>query len=425
MANVIRMPKLSDTMETGKLVKWLKNEGDSVEPGDLIAEVETDKATMQVENFEEGVILKHYVGAGEQVAVGNSICAIGESGEEPPEDSKPEDNTTAKAPQKEASKGQEASKEKASTAPAPHVSEPSGGKQRVKASPLARKIAQTKGISLTAIKGSGPGGRIRKADVLAALEKGPPISSTTASPFSVTGTPIAEEKAVPVSTMRATIARRLLESKTQIPHFYLDLEIDADPLADLRATLNKGLADTPPEKGGIKLTLNDFILKACAEALREVPAINVSWQEDAVQQWGGVHLAFGVAVDDGLVTPVIRNAHAKGLREIGAEARDLIAKARTKTLKPEEMVGSTFTVTNLGMFGVSGFFGIINPPNAGILCVGAAIKKPVVNADDTIAVGHRMSLGFCGDHRAIDGASAAQFLSVLKQILETPALMLV
>ena len=416
------MPKLSDTMEKGKLVKWLKSEGDSVEPGDLLAEVETDKATMEVENFEEGVLLKHYIGEGDQVSVGASICAIGESGETPPPASKSKTSKPDKGSSEKAPNGQE---NIAIELEVPELSE-GKGKQRIKATPLARKLAQAKSISLSTIKGSGPRGRIRKADVLAALERGTtPTISTTGASFSVAGVPIAEETAIPVSNMRATIARRLLESKTQIPHFYLDLEIDAEPLAELRATLNKGLADTPPEKGGIKLTLNDFILKACAEALREVPEINVSWQEDAIQQWGGVHLAFGVAVDDGLVTPVIRNAQAKGLREIGAEAKDLIAKARTKKLKPEEMTGSTFTVTNLGMFGISGFYGIINPPNAGILCVGAAIKKPVVNADDTIAVGHQMTLGFCGDHRAIDGASAAKFLASLKQILESPALMLV
>jgi pyruvate dehydrogenase E2 component (dihydrolipoamide acetyltransferase) len=296
---------------------------------------------------------------------------------------------------------------------------------RIKASPLAKKVAAEKGVSLAGLAGSGPGGRIVRADVLAAAARpAPAAASSTTAAFAPSSGPLGPDEKVPVTNMRATIARHLLKSKTEIPHFYVEVEIDAGPLTDMREGLNTALAEVPPEKGGGKFTVNDFILKASIEALRRVPTVNASWMGDHIQRHGRVHLSFGVALEDGLVTPVIKNADSKSIRQISAEAKELIAKARAKKLKPDEMSGSTFTVTNLGMLGVSRFYGIINPPNAAILSVGATVKKPVVDAHDHIVIGRRMTIGIAGDHRVLDGAVAANFLQALKTLLETPALLL-
>lgn len=448
MAEIIDMPKLSDTMSVGTLITWLKKEGDAVASGDMLCEVETDKATMEVENFVDGVMLKHYVAEGGEIPVGAPMCAIGEKGEEPPaveatpapaaeapkeepkEEEVPAPAPAADAPTPQGRKQEYIPEETATPAPAPKRAEG----EKIKASPLARKLAAEKAIPLEAIQGSGPGGRVVKKDVLAAEKAGvtatpAPSASSGATPAPAFTTPtggaIAEEAQIKVSNMRKTIAKRLVESKTQIPHFYVETEVNAAALLKLRAELNSELAELPPEQGGIKLTVNDFILKASAEALRRVPGVNCSWMGDHIQQHGGVHMAFGVAVPEGLVTPVIRDAHAKGLRQISAEAKVLIGKARDKKLTPDEMSGSTFTVTNLGMFGMTGFYGIINPPNAAILSVGATIKKPVVNDKGEIVVGQRMAIGLSGDHRVIDGATGAGFLQALQTVLETPALMLV
>lgn len=423
MAVIIDMPKLSDTMTVGRLIKWLKNEGDSVEPGDSLAEVETDKATMEVENFDEGVLLKQFVKEDEEVPIGAPIAAIGQSGEAIPEIKAQAPSSPAQKPSPPLEDHPEEKPLAQSPLPSTASIEtplPTAPGNRVKASPLARKMASDQGISLESLTGSGPGGRIVKVDILAAIEKGPATATAPAA-----GTVTLEDKLIPVTNMRATIARRLVESKTQIPHFYLDIEVNATPLLELRTSLNKNLAELPPEQGGIKFTVNDFILKASAEALRRVPAVNVSWQESNIHQFANVNLAFGVAVDEGLLTPVIRNAQAKSLRQVSLEAKDLIGKARNKKLNSDAMSGSTFTVTNLGMFGISNFHGIINPPNAAILSVGTALKKPVVDAQGNLTVGHRMNIGFSGDHRVIDGTTGAQFLAALKSILETPSLMLV
>ncbi|MDP0498023.1 MAG: pyruvate dehydrogenase complex dihydrolipoamide acetyltransferase [Verrucomicrobiota bacterium JB024] len=462
MAEIIEMPKLSDTMTVGTLVNWLKKEGDEVASGDMICEVETDKATMEVECFADGVMLKQYVAEGGEIPVGAPMCAVGQKGEEPPAV-----DTGAIAEKAEELKKEEADSEdkptekpeEAPTQPAPAQPtggakpQPEGRKQefipedeegasapakseggRVKVSPLARKLAEEKGIPLEAITGTGPNGRIVKKDVLKAAEEGvkapakqPATSSAPAAPaqYVPAGAPIAEEGPIKVTNMRKAIATRLVESKTTIPHFYLEIEVDAAPLLALRAEINHHLSNRAPEEGGIKLTVNDFILKATTEALRRVPGVNASWMGDSIQQHGGVHMAFGVAVPDGLVTPVIRDAHAKTLRQISIETKELIQKARNKKLTPNEMSGSTFTVTNLGMYGTGGFYGIINPPNAAILSVGATIKKPVVDKDGNIVVGQRMGIGLSCDHRVIDGATGAEFLHALQAVLESPALMLV
>jgi pyruvate dehydrogenase E2 component (dihydrolipoamide acetyltransferase) len=451
MAEIIEMPKLSDTMTSGTLVKWLKKEGDTVTNGDKLAEVETDKATMELENFEDGVLLRHYVGEGEEVEIGRPVCAIGEEGEEAPDPTGDGGGAPESPEGGEAANGDEASSAAEPTpesplAPAEPTAEPAASTGRRKVSPLARKLAEEHGIDLARLTGSGTNGRIVKADVEKAVEEGLPAApatepapatagSTTPAEESVreigpapapapTPLPQLESREEPVSNMRATIARRLLESKTSIPHYYLEIEVDMGPLLDLRQSINTGLADLPPEQGGAKFTVNHFFLKACAEAIRRAPAINSTWAGDKVLRHGEVHLAFAVAVDEGLVTPVIRNADRKGLRQIGAEANELTEKARQKKLTPAEMSDSTFTLTNLGMFGITSFFGIINPPNAAILSIGATVEKPVV-VDGALAVGRRTTLGLSADHRVVDGAVGASFLQALRTVLESPSVLLV
>lgn len=410
-------------MTVGTLVRWLKQEGEALEPGDMLAEVETDKATMEVENFEKGILIKQYIPEGAQVAVGEAICALGVAGEAAPAIDGPVSpclpSTSEKNPCADTASsdniGQSIFNDKnnsLSCTPPPET--PS----RIKISPLARKLAKAAQLDPTHIQGSGPRGRIVKADVLAySVPSRVPTTPASIPPAMPSPSSKMEAKTLPLSGMRQTIARRLLESKTQIPHFYLDMEVDAAPLAAFKARLDQQVTET-------KITLNDIILKATAKALEAVPAVNVSFTEKAIQQHGSVHLAFGVAVEEGLLTPVIRDAQSKSLIDLSLEAKALIAKAKSKKLSPQEMTGSTFTVTNLGMFGVYSFLGIINPPNAGILSVGAAQKQAVVNEAGQIVPGERMHLGFSGDHRAIDGALAAQFLKKLKNLLENPLLIL-
>ena len=426
MATLIDMPKLSDTMTVGTLVRWLKNEGDAVANGDMIAEIETDKATMEVECFDEGILIKHYCSEGDEVAVADPIAAIGEAGEEAPAATSSAPAAAAPEPVAvvEAPAAAAPAPVAAPAAPAPVAAPAASTGARIKASPLAKKIAAEKGLDLATIQGSGPGGRILKEDVLNAKPV-PATPAATASTPAAAPAATLEELVIPVSNMRKSIGKALVASKTQAPHFYLQIEVNGAPLAKLRAELNSKLAGLPPEQGGVKFSVNDLTLKAAAEAVRRVPAINRSWEGDSIKQHANVHLAFGVAIDDGLVTPVIRAAETKGLREIGAEAKVLIKKARSKKLTPNEMSGSTLTVTNLGMFGISDFYGIINPNNAAILSIGATIKKPVVNEHDEIVVGQVMKIGLSGDHRTIDGAVGAQYLQALKEILETPAMMLV
>ena len=427
MATLIDMPKLSDTMTVGTLVKWLKNEGDPVASGDMIAEVETDKATMEVECFDDGVLIKQYCGVGDEVAVGGAIAAVGEAGEEAPAAEKSTPAVVTPEPEAaEAPTPAPAAPEPApEVVPTPVVPATATG-SRIKASPLAKKIAAEKGIDLATIHGSGPSGRIVKADVENAQPgAATPAAAQATSPDPVEPAATLEALEIPVSNMRKSIGKALVASKTQAPHFYLQIEVNGAPLAELRKELNSKLAELPPEHGGTKFSVNDLTLKAAAEAVRRVPAINRSWEGDSIKQHPNVHLAFGVAIDDGLVTPVIRAAETKGLREIGAEAKVLIKKARSKKLTPNEMSGSTLTVTNLGMFGISDFYGIINPNNAAILSIGATIKKPVVNENDEIVVGQVMKIGLSGDHRTIDGAVGAKYLQALKEILESPSIMLV
>jgi pyruvate dehydrogenase E2 component (dihydrolipoamide acetyltransferase) len=447
MANIIDMPKLSDTMTVGTLVKWLKNEGDAVKSGDMLAEVETDKATMELESFFDGTLVKIFAPAGSQIAIGAPLCAIGEKGEkvDAPAGTAP----AAKAPAKEepatvvAPTPPEvvqaatpapvtAPTAKAETAQTPPAPASASTTDRVKISPLARKLATMNKIDPAQLTGSGPHGRIVKADVLAAAADPSKLKSASAqstsarapsSPFTG-GTParrgpIQEARTVTASNTRATIARRLLEAKTQIPHFYVEIEIDAAPLLAIRTQLNSGL-----ESQGVKLSVNDFVLKASAEALRRVPGVNASWTGTGIQYHAAAHVSFAVAIEDGLITPVIRDTHEKSVFAISSEAKSLGKRAKEKKLKPDEFTGGTFCVSNLGMFGAHRFSAIINPPNAAILAVGTTVETPVV-VNGQLAVGQRMSLTLSCDHRVVDGALGAQYLAALKDLLEKPALLLV
>jgi pyruvate dehydrogenase E2 component (dihydrolipoamide acetyltransferase) len=457
MATIIEMPKLSDTMTVGTLVGWLKKKGDKVSSGDRIAEIETDKATMEMEVFDDGILLEHYAAAGDHVAVGDPLCAIGAAGETVPPPARKGPPPPAEPP---AAARPPASPPPPAPAPPPPPLPPpppaaapakqaillhagdaesaaeAGADARLRASPLARKLAAQLGIDLAPLAGSGPGGRIVKADVLAAAQAPKPAPTPASAPFALppprpgevpafTGTspePLQEAGIAQVSNMRATIARRLVESKTQIPHFQVEIEVDAAPLLDLRAQLAGVLGENA------KISVNDLVLKGCAHALRRVPAVNCSWEtpsgKPAIRQHAAAHLAFAVAIEDGLVTPVVFDAHAKTLFQIAAEARALAAKAKARKLQPSEFTGGTFCVTNLGMFGIPRFTAIVNPPNAAILAVGAVVAKPVVGAGGAIVAGQRMVLTLSCDHRVVDGAVGARFLAALKDILEKPVLLL-
>ena len=427
MANIIEMPKLSDTMTVGTLTRWLKKEGDPVKTGDVLAEVETDKATMELESFFDGALLAIFVPEGSQVAIGGALCAIGVPGEKVPAPGAKEPTPAAPHPAQAAPAAALKPAPSAAPAPAPVLRaaappparEPAG---RVRISPLARRLAAEKGVDPARIAGSGPAGRIVRADIVAAAASGGgigvPSSFASSAPAASRG-PLQDDKVVPVSNVRATIARRLLESKTQVPHYYLDVDVDAGPLLEVREQLNAAL-----EKEGVKLSVNDFVLKASAEALRRVPAVNCSWEGGAIRYHSAAHVSFAVAIEDGLITPVIRDAHLKTIFAISSEAKALGKKAKDRKLAPEEFTGGTFCVSNLGMMGIDRFCAIINPPNAAILAVGTIARRPVVR-DDRVVTGQRMTLTLSGDHRAVDGAVGAAYLSALRDLLEKPALLLI
>ncbi|MBK9989989.1 MAG: pyruvate dehydrogenase complex dihydrolipoamide acetyltransferase [Verrucomicrobia bacterium] len=448
MAQIIDMPKLSDTMTVGTLVKWLKKEGDAVKSGAMLAEIETDKATMELECFFDGTLLKIYAPAGSQIAVGAPLCAVGKTGEVVPDVPAPtapkpvlKDDATPAATATPATPAPAKLPAQAPVAaPAAHPEIPSTPGQRIRITPLAKKLAAEKGVDPARVQGTGPSGRIVRADVIAAAtgaaapkaQISNSKSQTSSGAFVPTASafakgPIQEEKTVAVSNVRGIIAKRLLESKTQIPHFYLNIEIDAGPLLELRQQLNTAL-----EKSGVKLSVNDFILKGSAEALRRVPTVNCSWEgapstgsgQASVRQHSAAHVSFAVAIDDGLITPVVRDAHLKTVFAISDEAKSLAKRAKDKKLAPNDFTGGTFCVSNLGMMGIESFSAIINPPNAAILAVGTTVKKPVVK-NDQIVIGQTMMLTLSVDHRVVDGAVGAQFLAALKQLLESPSLLLI
>src|ERR1700692_4178484 len=414
----ILMPALSPTMEKGNLAKWLKKEGDKVKSGDVIAEIETDKATMEVEAVDEGFLAKIVVPDGtEGVAVNAVIAILTETKGEAV--AAPKAAPAAEAPKAEAPKEAPKAAEKAA-APAPA---PDHGEARVFASPLARRMAKQAGIDLSAIKGSGPNGRIVKADLDAAPAKAPaaapaqPTAAAPAAPKAAAPVITAPHTKIPNSSMRKVIARRLLESKQTVPHFYLTSNIEIDALLKLRADLN---AKSPKEgPSAFKLSVNDLVIKACALALRRHPQVNSTFTEEAIIQYDDVDISIAVAIPDGLITPIIRKADLQGLAAISNSMKDLGARAKAGKLKPEEFQGGGFSISNLGMFGIPEFSAIINPPQSAILAVGAGEKRAVVKGD-AIVIANMMTVTLSCDHRGVDGALGAQFLATLKSIIEDP-----
>jgi len=425
MPTFIEMPKLSDTMAEGTLLRWHVREGDAVTAGAVIADVETDKATMEMESFDAGIVGKIYVKEGEKALLGAVLLALVEEGEEAPDAPPSVGVPVAAAPAPGGHGNGNGARQVASAGPVPvHVAvqRTSGG--RIKASPLARKIASRKGIDLAAVGGTGPGGRIVAKD----LERVPSgggagvVSSGAAMPRAIRPVldfdPQAER--IPLSGMRTIIADRLLVSKTTIPHFYLNVELDAAPLMALRKQVN----DTVPADGN-KFTVNDFLLKATVLAAVEVPEVNAAFDVDAIIRYKSVNLAVAIAVPDGLVTPVIRNAQAKPLMELSKAVKVLAEKAKNKKLSPDDFAGGTITVSNLGSYGVDTFDAIINPPQAAILAVGSIRAVPVVNASGAVVAGQRVWVGMSCDHRVIDGAVGATYLQAFRKYVENPSLMLV
>jgi pyruvate dehydrogenase E2 component (dihydrolipoamide acetyltransferase) len=452
MAQIIGLPKLSPTMEEGVLVKWHKKEGDSVEPGDLVAEVETDKANMDFNLEDEGVLLKLLVAEGDTVKLGAPVAILGEAGEDVAsliaEASAQSSAAAAPAPAQPSSSAStfttvsEApppAPPKASAAPTPSAAPaPSGG--RLLASPLAKTLAIELGVDLRQVQGSGPGGRIVERDVRAmagasAASPAPAAHSPAPAPMPAepldagSSTALAvyegapsgalarqfsdEYEDRPLSGVRKTIAQRLTAAKQQIPHYRLNTDFDAGPLRAFRRRLNELLGD----RG--KVTINDMLIKGCALALRRVPDVNAAFMGDAIRYYSRVHMGVAVALDRGLLTPVVRNADLKGIGVIGAEVKDLVHRAKERQLKAHEIQGSTFTISNLGMFGINHFDAIINPPEAAILAVGRIREVPMVK-EDKLVVEQRMALTMSCDHRVIDGALGARFLDTLVELLEAP-----
>jgi pyruvate dehydrogenase E2 component (dihydrolipoamide acetyltransferase) len=445
----IQMPKLSDTMTEGTLVAWKKKKGDQVSAGEVLAEIETDKATMEWESPEDGTLTEIYVQEGGKVNVGDKIAFIGGEGEEAPKDEgkgkeeeekeeKPKDKEAEKKeeekeetpkkseePKEEKPKAEEKEKKKEALPQAEKKAEPEkpapkvekGEEARVKASPVARRIAAELGVDLSSVKGTGPEGRVTETDVRGAA-KSKPVAPATKIPAAVKA---GESARIQLSGMRRVIAQRLVESLGPVPHFYLDIDVNAGPLMEAREELKSAGEDAD----AAKITVNDFVLKAAVQAAVKVPRVNASFDADAIVQYADIDLGIAVAIEDGLLTPIIRGAQNKSLREISELAKDLAHRARNKRMKPEEFQGGTFTVSNLGGMGVDSFSAVINPPQGFILAVGRITKIPVVDDCDQIIVGYRMSLTMSCDHRVIDGALGAEYLKELRHLLENPALLLV
>src|SRR6266516_1175579 len=441
----IQMPKLSDTMTEGTLVAWKKKKGDQVSAGEVLAEIETDKATMEWESPEDGTLSEIYVEEGGKVNVGDKIAFIGGEGEEAPrekekEEKEKEPEAKEEEKKKEQPKEEEVKKEEKpeepkaeekekKKAPPPKVEkkEPEAEKRipaiekpeeaRVKASPVARRIAAELGVDISSVKGTGPEGRVTETDVRAAA-KSKPTAPTPSVPAAIKA---GESARIQLSGMRKIIAQRLVESLGPVPHFYLTIDVDAGPLMEAREELKSA----GESADAAKITVNDFVLKAAVMAAVKVPRVNSSFDGDAFVQYADVDLGIAVAIEDGLLTPVIRAAQDKSLREISVLAKDLAHRARNKRMKPEEFQGGTFTISNLGGMGIDSFSAVINPPQGFILAVGKVTKIPVIDDGDQIVVGHRMSLTMSCDHRVIDGALGAEYLKELRHFLENPALLLV
>ncbi len=437
MAEVITMLALSPTMEEGTVAEWIKEEGVEVEEGDIIAEIETDKATMEMESFFDGTVLKVLVKAGDTVPVGAPMAVVGEPGEDADAALAAAGfggGSTPAAPAPDPTPAPAAEAAPAPTpeaAPAPAAAHHERG--RVVASPIARRIAEDEGLSLDAIAGSGPHGRIIKRDVEAALAARSSAPAAAAAPAAVAVAalpaglppvigqlPDAGGQPQRMSQMRKTIAKRLTQVWQATPHFYLTIDVDMAAAMAMRKQINAQLADAGEDR---KISVNDLIIKACAKALIRYPRMNVAYNGDELVFFDRAHIGVAVAIEDGLITPVVRDAHMKGVTEIASEVRDLATRARDKKLGPDEYSGSTFTLSNLGMYGIDHFQAVINPPEAAILAVGAVQQVPVV-VDGELAVGTRMKATLSCDHRAVDGAVGAEFLAELRKLLEHPLLIL-
>ena len=444
MAVNIEMPKLSDTMTEGTLLKWHKKVGDRVEIGDIIAEVETDKATMEMEAFDDGVLTAINIPEGGKATIGSVLAVL--DGNDVVSSPAAESATASTGAQVAAVASAAVAQVVAAAAPVVHAAG-----ERIKSSPLARKVAATLNVDLNQIAGSGPGGRIVRQDVeaasqsttqaaasapkaasssvlasaaaaLAAASKSRATSPASAPTPAAAILPVAkaEDQIIELSSLRKIIASRLLTSKQTIPHFYLHVEADAAPLMSLRKQINDQASTTT----GNKYSINDFIMKALINATMAVPAINSSFAGDHIVRFGSVGLSVAIAIEDGLVTPVVKNAETKSLLQISREVKDFAVRAKDRKLRPDEFDGGTITISNLGAWGIESFDAIVNPPQAAILSVGAVIEKPVVK-NGQIVVGQRINLGLSCDHRVVDGAIAAAFLSEVKKLIESPALMLV
>src|SRR5436190_2937774 len=412
MATKVHMEALSPTMEEGRLVKWTKHEGDAVKSGDTLAEVETDKAVMELIARADGQLLKVLVTEGATVPVGNIVAWIGKPGEKVDGAGSTVQGAAKPAPAAAAPRPASAP----AAIPAP-LAAPADA-TRVKASPLAKRIAKDVGVDLKLVQGSGPGGRVIKRDVEAGATQARSAIPAPRSPLPApSGVPYED---VPLTQIRKTIAKRLAASIGPIPHFFLTTEIDMERAAEAREALNKQLGE---EGGGGKISFNDIIIKAVALALVQHRACNAWFQDDHIRYWNEVHIGMAAAIEDGLITPVIRNADQKSLREIGAESRELAGRARNRRLKPEEYTGATFSVSNLGMFDIEHFTAVINPPEAGIVAIGSIVPQAVPEGD-RVVVRRRMRITMSCDHRVIDGATGAAYLKTLKQMLENPLAML-
>lgn len=441
MATKVHMEALSPTMEEGQIVRWLKAEGDAVVNGDILAEIETDKATMELVARGDGVLRSVLLAEGATCPVGEVIAIIAAEDEDisglVPEGAgpgaSPEATTPVEPAPEQVTPATEAapadvtpSASQVDVAPAvsetaPEASEASTPAQgRAKASPLARRLAEEAGVDIRAISGSGPQGRVVKRDIEAAVAQGAPAAVPASAPggFVAAAPGGVEYEDVQLSQMRKTIARRLTDSLAPVPHFFLTIDVDMGRALEARREINRLLEST-----GEKVSVNDLLIKATAVALRRHPECNAAWLGDTIRRFYRVHVGVAVAVEDGLITPVIRDADMKGVAQIAWEVRELAARGREKKLQPEEYTGSTFSISNLGMYGIFEFTGVINPPEAGILAIGAVEDRPVV-VDGEVVVRSRMRVTMSCDHRVIDGATGANFLATLRSMLEEPATML-
>jgi pyruvate dehydrogenase E2 component (dihydrolipoamide acetyltransferase) len=415
----ILMPALSPTMTEGNLARWLKKEGDKIKAGEVIAEIETDKATMEVEAVDEGVLAKIVVPEGtENVAVNNLIAILLEEGEDASSIDSIASSSPTQAPAKLAA--EQAPAAQSSASPQPQTQAVKNNNGRVFASPLAKRIAEQENINLSSINGSGPHGRIVKSDVLSAQEKGAPQAKASIGNIPVMGRVLDEYTLIPNSNMRKVIAKRLLESKQTVPHFYLTVECEVDKLLKVRKDMNDAATDSNP----YKLSVNDFVIKAVAQALKAIPEANASWEEAAIKQYNNVDISVAVAIDGGLITPIIKNADMKSISQISNEMKDLAKRARENKLAPQEFQGGSFSISNLGMFGVKQFNAIINPPQSCILAIGASNERVVVKKGE-MKIANVMDITLSCDHRVVDGAVGAKFLQSFKNFIENPVTMFV